>query len=212
MRARSPTRWLIPVAGALVLAGAAAGLSSAQPVPAPAPQAAAPPTSIDEALRAAGAAEEPPPPAAAQGPAAPGSTLVDADEAKEKPAKTTPLPEKAPTPLKRPRRMEAIIQTLDKVTAETVRFSATVNKPVRWKDLVFTVRACEEPADDETERGAFVNLEVYSDPRSRAGRAAPPSRLLYRGWMFSEAPAVHPFEHPVYDVWLIACRTAVPSA
>jgi hypothetical protein len=42
--------------------------------------------------------------------------------------------------------------------------------------------------------------------------APAPARQLYRGWMFANAPGLHPFEHPVYDAWLIACKAASPSA
>ena len=38
---------------------------------------------------------------------------------------------------------------LDKVTAETLRFEAPVGKPIRYKTLVFTVKACERSAPDE---------------------------------------------------------------
>lgn len=208
------SRWLPPVAAALILGAAAVTLSHAQPVPSqspgPPPQDA--PTSIEDALEPSSApAEEAPPPVSGAADSAPAplpKTVVDAADEKETPAATTPLPEKAPAPPKRVRRAEAIIQTLDKVTAETVRFSAPVGKPVRWKDLVFTVKACEEAADDDTERGVFANLEIYSEPRVGPGRTPPPAKQVYRGWMFAEAPAVHAFEHPVYDVWLIACRTA----
>jgi hypothetical protein len=141
-------------------------------------------------------------------PASSEPTIADVAKVMEKPAATTPLPEKAPVPLKRPRRSQAILQALDKVTAQTVRFPADVNKPVRWKDLVFTVHACESPADDEPDKGAFAHMEIYSEPKVGPGRTPPPAKLIFRGWMFSEAPAVHAFEHPVYDVWLIACRTA----
>lgn len=205
-------RWLVPVSGAMALTAFAVTLSQAQPAQ-PGPPPAPGPTSIDEALGTDSppAEEAPPPTSGVVGDSAPPpvpKTVVEVDEEKEKPAATTPLPEKAPAPPKRVRRAEAVIQTLDKVTAETVRFPAAVGKSVRWKDLVFTVKACEEPAPDDTERGVFAHLEVYSEPRGGPGRTPPPAKLVYRGWMFSEAPGVHAFEHPVYDAWLIACRTA----
>lgn len=30
---------------------------------------------------------------------------------------------------------------------------------------------------------------------------------IFRGWMFASSPALNPLEHPVYDVWVIDCKT-----
>jgi hypothetical protein len=35
---------------------------------------------------------------------------------------------------------------------------------------------------------------------------------VFHGWMFATSPALHPFQHPVYDAWLIACMAAAPPA
>ena len=111
----------------------------------------------------------------------------------------------------RPRRTAAIIQALDKTTAETLRFEAPVGQPIRYKDLVFTVHVCEDSAPELGQRGAAAHLEIDSSPRPIPGRATPPTRQLFKGWMFANSPGLHPFEHPVYDAWLIACRsTALP--
>ena len=32
---------------------------------------------------------------------------------------------------------------------------------------------------------------------------------IFRGWMFASSPALNPLEHPVYDVWVIDCKTRV---
>jgi hypothetical protein len=133
------------------------------------------------------------------------SDAEDADASSEAPAK--PI-----APAKRLRRNAAILQALDKVTAETLRFEADVNQPVRYKDLVFTVHVCEESAPDEAEPGAYAHLEIDSQPKAPPGQTAPSARELFKGWMFSNAPGVRPFEHPVYDVWLIACKTAAPGS
>ena len=29
--------------------------------------------------------------------------------------------------------------------------------------------------------------------------------FIFNGWMFSSSPSIAPFDHPVYDVWLIGC-------
>ncbi|MEM9705390.1 MAG: DUF2155 domain-containing protein [Pseudomonadota bacterium] len=31
--------------------------------------------------------------------------------------------------------------------------------------------------------------------------------LVFSGWMFASSPALNPLEHPVYDVWVIDCKT-----
>ncbi len=34
---------------------------------------------------------------------------------------------------------------------------------------------------------------------------------IFRGWMFASTPALNALEHPVYDVWVIDCKTQVAS-
>lgn len=120
-------------------------------------------------------------------------------------------PEKPAEPLKRARASAAILQALDKVTAETIRFEAPIGQPVRYKGLVFTVRACETAAPDELAPQSTAYIVIDSEPRQQPGRRKRPSRQIFRGWMYSTSPSINPLEHPVYDAWLIACSTAAPS-
>ena len=32
---------------------------------------------------------------------------------------------------------------------------------------------------------------------------------IFAGWMFASSPALNPLEHPIYDVWVIDCKTVV---
>jgi hypothetical protein len=120
-----------------------------------------------------------------------------------------PVPAKAPDPQKRPRYGGAILQAVDKVTAETLRFEAHVGQPVRFKGLVVTVNTCETTAPDEDAPDSIAHLSVLSQPDGVTTAAA---RDAYRGWMYANAAAVHPFQHPVYDLWLIACKASAPVA
>jgi len=114
-------------------------------------------------------------------------------------------------PMRRPRATGAILQALDKVTAETMRFEAQIGQPIRYKDLIFTVRACETAAPDETQPFTAAYVMIESQPRPRPGHARRAPRQVFRGWMFANSPSVNPLEHPVYDAWVIACKTAAPS-
>jgi hypothetical protein len=106
----------------------------------------------------------------------------------------------------------AILQALDKVTTETMRFEVPVGQPIRYKTLIFTVRACETAAADEVAPETAAYVVVDTQPKAQAGRAAPPGRQIYKGWMYASSPGLNPLQHPVYDAWLIACKQAAPVA
>ena len=139
---------------------------------------------------------------------APPPVMLLPPSASDTPPASSDVAAKPATPLPRPRRVAAIIQALDKTTAETMRFAVPINQPVRYKDLVFIVHVCEDSAPDQGQRGAAAHLEIDSQPRPIPGRVTPPTRQLFKGWMFASAPGLHPFEHPVYDAWLLACKAS----
>ena len=100
----------------------------------------------------------------------------------------------------------AIVQALDKTTAETMRFEVQVGgPPVRFRNsLIFTARACEVNAEDDPQEEAAAYLEIRSQP---SGTNQPTqARQVFRGWMFASAPAVNPLEHPNFDAWVVGCR------
>ena len=99
----------------------------------------------------------------------------------------------------------AVVQVLDKVTAESLRFEAPLHKFIRYKGLIFLVNTCQSGQPDQPPYAA--HLEVDSQPPALPGRPPNPVKLVFRGWMYTDTPGVHPFEHPVYDAWLIACKT-----
>lgn len=109
----------------------------------------------------------------------------------------------APPPALRGR--GAVLRVLDKVTNETSAFEAPIGVHVRYKSLIFTVRACETrgQTDPQPRRSAYLTIESQA-PTLDAGAAAP-LRRVYSGWMFAESPSLHPLEHPVYDAWLERC-------
>jgi hypothetical protein len=126
-----------------------------------------------------------------------------APQTRAAPSPITPEP-KAP-PDRRPRFPVAILQALDKVTAESMRFEAPVGQPIRYHNLVFTVRSCETTTADEPTEDAIAFVEVEAQAPSSA-RATPFQRQVFKGWMFAAEPSVNPLQHPVYDAWLIACK------
>ena len=226
--ARAMRRWAIPgLAGLGVIAGAGVviaqpaptppnGAAAQQPAPAPvqqgpvpqqqpAPQQITPPPVTPAAPEEAPPAQVAPPPPVAAPP-------IKAEEvAPAPPPKAQVAAKPAEAVIKRARYDVAVIQALDKISAESMRFAAPVGQPIRYKNLVFTVRACERSADDEALEDSMAHVTVESQPRAAPGKPTPPPREAFRGWMYASSPGLHPLEHPIYDAWLITCRAAAPG-
>ena len=126
----------------------------------------------------------------------------DEDEGESEADKAKRLAADAVVP--RQRRRVAIIEAIDKITAESMRFEVEVGgRPVRFnQSLIFTARACEVSAENELVPDAIAYVDVTLQPR--AAGAAP--RQIFRGWMFSSSPAISGLQHPIYDAWVVGCK------
>ena len=194
--------WLASLAGVGL-----AGVVAAQPAPAPTPTPPAVPP--QETAPKAPITEEAPPVTVPT----PAPTAVPPISEKEVTAAPPPPPtETKPAVIVRRARYDiAILEALDKVTAESLRFEAPVGRPIRFKSLVFTVKACERSSPGEPIDDSIAYLTIDSQPRSQPGRPALATRQAFKGWMYASSPGLHPLEHPVYDAWLISCRAAAPA-
>lgn len=97
----------------------------------------------------------------------------------------------------RPQRF-AEVQALDKVTARVTTLRMALNQPERFGSLTITARVCyARPPDEVPDASAF--LEVVDS------RAPANANVVFRGWMFAEAPGVNMLQHPVYDLRILRC-------
>ncbi|HBK91552.1 MAG TPA: hypothetical protein DDZ68_07785 [Parvularcula sp.] len=58
-----------------------------------------------------------------------------------------------------------------------------------------------EPAPAAESHGGAIS------PAAPAAAAQLPSNTVFSGWMFASSPALSALQHPVYDVWVIDCKT-----
>lgn len=143
-------------------------------------------------------------------PAAPVIAVAEADGKAEEEKQADDVPAKrveaAAAPARRQRRRVAIVEAIDKITAESMRFEVEVGgRPVRFqRTLIFTARACEVSAPGEQVADAVAYLEVSLQPRGVIQVSEP--RQIFRGWMFASSPAVSGLQHPIYDAWIIGCK------
>ena len=221
LRARLSARLLRSAGWAVVLAGAAgAGLVAAQPASPPAPQAAnqTTPGAGPRTTPPAGMVQAPPEEAPPVNVPPPPPMIVPPISEKEVAPAAPPKdqaqqqqPQKPAEPLRRARYDVAVLQALDKVTAETLVFEAPVGKPIRYKGLIFTVGACERSTPEEPVEDSIAYLTIDSQPRAEAGRPTPPPKQVFKGWMYASSPSLNALQHPVYDAWVISCRAASPA-
>ncbi|HWK47407.1 MAG TPA: DUF2155 domain-containing protein [Stellaceae bacterium] len=95
----------------------------------------------------------------------------------------------------------AMLQGLDKTTARATKFEASVGRAVRFGTLTITVRDCRKrPPEEQPETAAFLEIS-----ETKPGEPVP--RQVFSGWMFASSPALSALEHPVYDVWVLDCKT-----
>jgi len=97
-----------------------------------------------------------------------------------------------------------ILRGLDKVTGRAIDVAAPIGVPVNYGSLTITARYCYTvPPEEPPETNAFLQIDD--------GRPGEPPKRVFSGWMFASTPALSALEHPVYDVWVITCRTDQPA-
>ena len=98
-----------------------------------------------------------------------------------------------------------LLRGLDKITGRAFDIVAPLNTPVKFATLTVTARYCYSTPPSETpETAAFVQIED--------NRPDKPKREVFSGWMYASSPGLNGMQHPLYDVWVIFCRTNAPVA
>ncbi|WP_417448804.1 DUF2155 domain-containing protein [Kordiimonas sp.] len=97
-----------------------------------------------------------------------------------------------------------VLRALDKITARITEIELPVGDEGRFGTLALTVRYCRtRPPIEAPETFAYLEIDDIkrSDVRER----------VFEGWMVASSPALNALEHPVYDVWVINCKTSTPE-
>jgi hypothetical protein len=95
----------------------------------------------------------------------------------------------------------AMLQGLDKTTARVTKFPAPVGQTVNFGTLQITVRDCRKrPPEQEPESAAYLDIDEILQAQGTPKR-------IFSGWMFASSPALNSLEDPVYDVWVLDCKT-----
>ena len=91
------------------------------------------------------------------------------------------------------------IKILDKVSSKTDLLKLEIGKELKFKGLLIKSLKCKNSEfDDNPEITAYIQVKNMTNKDNN-------EVFIFNGWTFSSSPAVNPFDHPVYDVWLKRC-------
>ena len=91
------------------------------------------------------------------------------------------------------------IKILDKVSSKTNFLKLTIGIEKRFKNLLIKSLKCKNSEfDDNPEITAYIQVQDLVNKDNN-------DVFVFNGWTFSSSPAINPFDHPVYDIWLTKC-------
>ena len=91
------------------------------------------------------------------------------------------------------------IKILDKISSKNTLLKIKNGELIRFKDLAIKSLKCKNSEfDDNPEIIAYIQVRDLTYKTND-------EVFIFNGWMFSSSPSIEPFDHPVYDIWLVNC-------
>ena len=91
------------------------------------------------------------------------------------------------------------LQILDKISSKNTLIKLKNGELITFNDLSIKSLKCKNSEfDDNPEITAYIQVKDLTDENNN-------EVFVFNGWMFSSSPSITPFDHPVYDVWLVNC-------
>ena len=91
------------------------------------------------------------------------------------------------------------IKILDKISSKNILVKLKNGEEKKYKDLLIKSMKCKNSEfDDNPEITAYIQVSDLTNKDKD-------DVFVFNGWMFSSSPSITPFDHPVYDIWLVSC-------
>jgi len=91
------------------------------------------------------------------------------------------------------------LKILDKISSKNTLIKLKNGDLINYKDLSIKSLKCKNSEfDDNPEITAYIQVKDLTNKTND-------EVFVFNGWMFSSSPSIAPFDHPVYDIWLINC-------
>jgi len=91
------------------------------------------------------------------------------------------------------------IKILDKVSSKNSKLILKIGEETKFENLIIKSLKCKNSEfDDNPEVTAYLQVkDITFKDNDKV--------FVFNGWTFSSSPSLRPFDHPVYDIWLIKC-------
>ena len=91
------------------------------------------------------------------------------------------------------------IKILDKISTKNTLIKLKNGEEIKHKDLLIKSMKCKNSEfDDNPEITAYIQVKDMTNKDKN-------DVYVFNDWMFSSSPSIKPFDHPVYDIWLVNC-------
>jgi hypothetical protein len=92
------------------------------------------------------------------------------------------------------------IKVLDKISSKNASIKLKNGEEMKFGDLLIKSIKCKNSEfDDNPETTAYIQVKDLMNINKN-------DVFVFNGWMFSSSPSITPFDHPVYDIWLVGCN------
>ena len=91
------------------------------------------------------------------------------------------------------------LKILDKISSKNTLIKLKNGELIKFKDLSIRSFKCKNSEfDDSPEITAYIQVKDLTSKNND-------EVFIFNGWIFSSSPSITPFDHPVYDIWLVNC-------
>jgi|TARA_B100001093_G_scaffold289022_1_gene276077 hypothetical protein len=91
------------------------------------------------------------------------------------------------------------LKILDKISSKNTLIKLKNGELTTFKDLTLKSLKCKNSEfDDNPEVTAYIQVKDLTNKDNN-------EVFVFNEWMFSSSPSIAPFDHPVYDIWLVDC-------
>ena len=91
------------------------------------------------------------------------------------------------------------IKILDKLSSKNFTLNLKIGEEKKFNNLIIKALKCKNSEfDDNPEIIAYLQVkDVTFKDKDKV--------FVFNDWTFASSPSLKPFDHPIYDIWLVRC-------